>query len=119
MAVNVVQGISDPIKFVLTSGLLKTPISAAPSTRQTLALLNRITLVQLNFLDSDVDSDVFFNDRTSQTVKGVPNIFLLELELHAAALNLVKQEDLIARLTIFDSANPAGLPWKQFTLNSR
>lgn len=119
MGVNVIQGIPDPIKFVLTSGVDKTPVSAFPSTRQTLELLDRLSLTQLNFLDSAVDSDVFFNQRTQQTVKGIPNIFLLELELHDAALALVKQEDLIARLTIFDGTNPLGLPWKQFALNSR
>lgn len=118
MGVNVVQGITDPIKLVLTTGKDKTPIDAAPLTRMRLDLLDRKTLAVLNALDSSVDSDVFFNLRTQQTVKGVL-VFLLELELDAVALNLVKQENLIARLTLYDGANPNGLPWKQFALNSR
>lgn len=118
MAVNVTQGITDPIKLALTTGKNKTPIDAAPLTRMRLDLLDRKTLAVLNALDSTVDANVFFNLRTQVTVKGVL-VFLLELELHAVALALVKQEDLIARLTLYDGANPAGLPWKQFALNSR
>lgn len=118
MAVNVVQGIPDPIKFVLTTGKDKDPVNAFPSTKQTLEILNR-DLVRLNFLDSSIDSNVFFNQRTEITFKNIPNIFILELELHAVALALVKGENLIARLSVFDGSNPLGLQWKQFALNSR
>lgn len=118
MAVNVVQGISDPIKLALTTGKNKTPIDAAPLTRMRLQLLDRKTLAVLNTIDSSVDANVFFNLRTQQTVKGVL-VFLLEMELHAVGLGLVEQEDLIARLTLYDGSFPAGIPWKQFSLNSR
>jgi len=118
MAVNVYQGIPDPIKFALTTGKNKTPIDAAPLTRERLQLLNRKTLAVVNTIDSSVDSDVFFTTRTQATVKGI-TVFLLELELHAVALALVKQEDMVARLTLYDGSNPLGLPWKQFALNSR
>jgi len=118
MAVNVVQGIPDPIKFALSTGKNKTPIDAAPLTREKLELLNRKTLAVLNTIDSTVDPNVFFTTRTQATVKGIL-VFLLELELHDAGLALVKQEDLIARLTLYDGGNPLGLPWKQFALNSR
>jgi hypothetical protein len=118
MAVNVNVGIPDPIQFALTTGKNKTPISAAPLTREKLELLDRKTLAVLNTVDSSVDANVFFTLRTQQTVKGVL-VYLLEMELHDAALSLVVQEDLIARLTLYDGSNPLGLPWKQFALNSR
>jgi len=118
MGVNVVQGITDPIKLVLTTGKDKTPIDAAPLTRMKLELLDRETLAVLNTVDSSVDANVFFNLRTQQTVKGVL-VFLLEMELDGVGLALVKQENLMARLTLYDGLNPNGLPWKQFALNSR
>lgn len=116
MAVNVYAGLQDPIKFALTTGKNKAPIDASPLTKVILELLDRSTLQVLHTLDSSVDADVFFWDRTEETVKGVA-VYLLELELHASSLTV--QEDLIARLTIFDGLNPLGLPWKQFALNSR
>lgn len=119
MAVIVTQGILDPIQFALTTGLDKTPISAAPLTREVLELLNRKTKTVLHTIDSTIDTDVFFTLRTEQTVKGVPNIHLLEIELHDAALALTVQENMIARLTLYDGLNPNGLPWKQFSLHSR
>lgn len=118
MAVNVYAGLLDPIKFALTTGRNKTPIDAAPLTRVKLQLLDRETLAVLNTIDSSVDPDIFFTARTQVTVKGVL-VFLLEMELHFASLNLPVQENLIARLTLYDGANPLGIPWKQFALNSR
>ncbi len=117
MAVNVYAGIEQPIKLALTSGKDKDPVSAEPLTRVVLALLNRTTLAVLITLDSSVDSDVFFWDRTSQVVKGVADIYLLELELHDSSLPV--QENLMARLTLYDAENPDGIAWKQFALNSR
>lgn len=116
MAVNVFAGLLDPIKFAITTGKDKTPIDAFPLTKVSLILLNRKSLTVLHTLVSDVDADVFFWTRTQQTVKGVL-VFLLELELHASSLTI--EEDMVARLTLYDVANPLGLPWKQFALNSR
>jgi len=117
MAINVNAGILQPIQLALTTGKSKTPIDAAALTRVVLVLLNRKTLTVLHTIDSSVTSNVFFWTRTSQVVKGVPNIFLLELELHNQSLTI--QEDMIARLTLYDNPNPLGLAWKQFSLNSR
>ena len=116
MAVNVYTGQTQPIKLALTTGKNKTPITAFPLTRVKLQLLDRITLAVLNTIDSSVDSDVFFWTRTQQTVKGVL-VYLLELELHDSSLTI--QDDLMARLTLYDLARPAGISWKQFALNSR
>lgn len=116
MAVNVYATVLDPIKFALTTGKNKTPISAAPLSRVKLELLDRATDLVVDTVDSSIDSDVFFWDRTEETVKGV-SVFLLEMELHNSSLTI--KEDMIARLTIYDGANPLGLPWKQFALNSR
>jgi len=117
MAVNVYAGLQDPIKFALTIGKDKTPIDAAPLNRVTMDILDRSTLATLVALDSNVDPNVFFWGRTVITVKGVPSIYLLELELHNSGIPI--QENLMARLTLYDGANPLGLPWKQFALNSR
>lgn len=116
MAVNVYAGIPDPIKLCLTIGRRKVPISAQPLTRVRLQLLDRDTYTLLHTLDSSVDADVFYWTRTERTVKGV-DVYLLELELHDSSLTV--QEDLLARLTLYDAVNPLGLPWKQFSLNSR
>lgn len=116
MAVNVVQGSPDPIKLALSSGKNKTPVDAFNLTRAKLELLNRTTLALLDTVDSSVDPNVFFWQRTQQTVKGVL-VYLLELELHSSGLTI--QEDLIARLTLYDGSHPAGIAWKQFALNSR
>jgi hypothetical protein len=116
MAVNVYAGLQDPIKLVLTTGKEKTPISALALSRVVLDLLDRENEIVLHTIDSLVDVNVFFTNRTEQTIKGV-SVFLLEMELHG--LGLTVQEDLIARLTVYDSNNPGGLPWKQFALNSR
>lgn len=117
MAVNVNAGVLQPIQFALTTGKNKTPISAENLTRVKLVLLNRSTLFVLHTLDSNTTPGIFFWNRTSQTVKGIVDIFLLEMELEDQSL--VIQDDMIARLTLYDVINPAGLSWKQFALNSR
>lgn len=117
MAVNVYAGIQDPIKFALTSGKDKAPVDAAPLNRVKLDLLDRTTLATLATLDSTADANVFYWSRTKRTIKGVPDIYLLELELHNSSLPV--QENLIARLTLYDAVNPGGIVWKQFALNSR
>lgn len=116
MAVNVNAGQVQPIKLALTTGKKKTPISAFPLTRKVLQLLDRKTLAVLDTVDSDITPAAFFSTRTQQTVKGVL-IHLLELELHNSGLTV--QEDLVARLTLYDVNFPAGVEWKQFSLNSR
>lgn len=117
MAVNVFTGQPQPIQFALTTGKIRTPISAEPLTRVKIRLYDRDTGILLHTSDSNVDANVFFFNRTSITVKGVPNIFLLEIELHDR--NVIIQEDLIAWLTLYDTAHPNGISWKQFALNSR
>ena len=117
MAVNVYAGQVQPIKFALTSGREKTPVNAEDLSRVKLELLDRNTLQLLATVDSSVDVDVFYWSRTIQTVKGVPDIFLLEMELQDS--NLPIQEDMMARLTLYDANNPLGISWKQFALNSR
>jgi len=117
MAVKVTTGVLQPIKLALTIGKNKTPIDAAPLNRVTMDILDRDTLAVLVALDSNVDANVFFWGRTVTTVKGVPSIYLLELELHNSGLPI--QENLIARLTLYDAATPLGTAWKQFAINSR
>lgn len=117
MAVNVYAGILDPIKLALTTGRNKTPIDAAPLNRVKLDILDRDTLTTLLTLDSQVDFGIFHWNRTRITVKGIPDIYLLELELQDSGLPV--QENLIARLTLYDGANPLGIAWKQFAINSR
>ena len=117
MAVNTYAGQPQPIKFALTTGRRKIPISALNINRATLQIFDRDTLVRLAILDSAIDADTFYWNRTVRTVKGVPFVYLLEMELHNSGLPV--QEDLIARLTIYDGANPLGISWKQFSLNSR
>lgn len=117
MALNVYNGIPDPIQIALTTGRNKTPIDAAPLNRVRLELLNRDTLASVAVVDSSVDFNVFFWNRTRQTVKGVPDIYLLEMELHNEGLPV--GENWLARLTTYDGANPLGIPWKQFALNVR
>jgi len=117
MAVTVTAGIQDPIQLALTSGREKTPVDASPLNRVKLVLLDRTTLATLLTLDSSVDLNIFYWNRTVQTVKGVPAIYLLELELHDSGLPV--QENLLARLTLYDGDNPLGISWKQFSLNSR
>jgi len=116
MAVNVYVGQTQPIQFALTTGKNKTPITAFPLTRVILQLLDRVTMAVLDTVDSSIHSDVFFWTRTQVTVKGV-SVHLLEMELQDSSLTI--QEDLVARLTLYDPANPAGISWKQFALNSR
>ena len=116
MAVNVYAGQVQPIQFALTTGKNKTPIDAFALTRVKLQVLDRVTFAVLDTVDSSVDPNVFFWTRTQQTVKGVL-VFLLEMELQDSSLTV--QEDLVARLTLYDPANPAGISWKQFALNSR
>jgi hypothetical protein len=117
MAVNAYAGQVQPIQLVLTSGKNKTPVSAQPLTRVKLELFNRETMTLLDTVDSDVTPTAFFWTRTSQTVKGAADIYLLELELQSTGITV--QEDLVARITLYDVANPTGISWKQFTLNSR
>ncbi len=117
MAVNVFAGQIQPIQFALTTGRNKTPIDASPLTRVRLQLFDRDTDALLATLDSNTDPNVFFWTRTKTTVKGIIDIFLLELELGNEGL--IIQEDLIARLTIYDGLNPLGITWKTFALNSR
>lgn len=116
MAVNVYAGQVQPIKLALTTGKNKTPITAFPLTRIVLQILDRVTFAVLDTVDSNITPAAFFSTRTQQTVKGVL-VHLLELELHNSSLTV--QEDLVARLTLYDVANPAGITWKQFALNSR
>ena len=117
MAANVFAGQVQPIQFALTTGRNKAPVDAAPLTRVRINLLDRETVISLASADSNVDPNVFFWTRTSTTVKGIPDIFLLELELQDSGIPI--QEDLIARLTLYDGLNPLGITWKQFALNSR
>jgi len=117
MAVNVFVGQPQPIQLALTTGRDKAPISAAPLTRARIQLFDRSTNALLHTSDSDTDSNVFFFTRTEVTVKGIPNIHLLEIELHDRSLPI--QEDLVARLTLYDGTHPLGITWKQFALNSR
>lgn len=118
MAVIVNAGIQDPIKLALTIGPNKTPIDAAPLNKVVLTLVDRDTQAVLLILDSNVvNPGVFFWGRTVITVKGVPDIYLLELELHNSGLPIA--ENLLARLTLYDAANPLGIAWKQFAINSR
>lgn len=117
MAVNVYTGSLDPIKLALTIGRDKTPIDAAPLNRVKLELINRVSNTVSATVDSNVDFGVFFWNRTRITVKGVPDIYLLEMELQDEGLPI--GENFIARLTLYDGANPLGIPWKQFALNSR
>lgn len=116
MAVNVYAGQVQPIQFALTTGKNKTPITAFALTRVVIQLLDRVTFAVLDTVDSDITPTAFFWTRTQKTVKGVL-VYLLELELHNSSLTL--QEDLVARLTLYDIVNPAGVSWKQFALNSR
>lgn len=116
MAVNTVAGIQSPIQMALTTGPLKTPLDAAPLTRVRLQLFDRQTAGLLETLDSDVTANIFFWTRTQKTVKGVL-VFILEMELHATGI--IIQDDLIARLTLYDGPHPNGIEWKQFALNSR
>lgn len=117
MAVNVFAGQPQPIQLALTTGKNKTPISADPLTREKIQLFDRVTNALLHTSDSDVDPNVFFTMRTETTVKGIPNIFLLEIELHNEGVPI--KEDMIARLTLYDGTHPLGINWKQFALNSR
>lgn len=117
MAVNVYNGILDPIKLALTTGRDKTPIDAAPLNRVRLELYSRNPTTLVATVDSNVDFGVFFWNRTRITVKGVPDIYLLEMELQDEGLPV--GENYIARLTLYDGANPLGLAWKQFAMNVR
>jgi len=117
MAVNVFAGQPQPIQLALTTGKNKAPISAQPLTRERIQLFDRVTNALLHTSDSNTDPNVFFTGRTEVTVKGVPNIFLLEIELHNEGVPI--KEDMVARLTLYDGAHPLGISWKQFALNSR
>lgn len=117
MAVNVFVGQPQPIQLALTTGRNKSPISAAPLTRARIQLFDRVSNALLHTSDSNTDPNVFFFTRTEVTVKGVPNIHLLEIELHDEGVPI--QEDLVARLTLYDATHPMGITWKQFALNSR
>ncbi len=116
MAVNVYAGQIQPIMLALTIGPRKIPIDAFPLTRAKIEIFDRDTMTSLGVVDSSVDVDVFYWQRTQQTVKGVL-VYLLELELQDEGFPI--QEDLVARLTLYDGNNPLGISWKQFALNSR
>jgi hypothetical protein len=116
MAVNVYTGQAQPIQLALTAGKDKDPVDAAPLNKVTLDILDRETLAVVTALDSSVDANVFFWNRTQILVKGVL-VWLLELELHASSIPL--GENYIARLTLYDGLNPLGITWKQFAMNVR
>jgi len=116
MAVNVYAGQLQVIQFALTAGKDKDPVDASPLSRVKLELFNRDNFTLLATVDSQVDAGVFFWVRTQTTVKGVL-IWLLEMELHNEGLPI--QEDMVARLTLYDGNFPLGVSWKQFALNSR
>lgn len=117
MAINVYNGQLQPIKLALTIGKDKVPIDAAPLNRVRLQLFSRDPTTLVATLDSQTDPGVFFWNRIRMTVKGVPDIYLLELELHDQGLPI--GENYIARLTLYDGANPLGVSWKQFAINVR